>query len=80
MSPELETLARRIEVYTTAGKRYKLREGNEQETLRKLSPSELQDFAKAAKCHVVSRLGGTILDFTRAGALNDKIPAYRDVG
>ncbi len=80
MSPELETLARRIEVYTTAGKRYKLREGREQDELRKLSSEGLQGFAKAAKCHVVSRLGGTILDFTRAGALNDKIPGYRDVG
>ncbi len=69
MNDALKTLAQRIEATTAGGRRYKIARGTEFELLASLSRAELAEFARAARCQAVVRMGGSIIEFTKSGAL-----------
>ena len=69
LPPALAALADRIRNVTGGNRRYKVSGGHEFAELAALSPTERAAFAQAAGCQVVSRLGGSVFEFTRAGAL-----------
>ncbi|CAN5451400.1 hypothetical protein BH23VER1_BH23VER1_04000 [soil metagenome] len=65
----MKSLAKRVEAVTAGGRRYKVAGGRELELLGGLTRAELGEFAREARCHAVVRMGGTIVEFTKAGAL-----------